>query len=192
MGTMQRREHYREEIAKEIAVLNLCMKRMHNSIVKIFDELNNHEPEPHMEKATKMLMKDEGFASLPMKCTKDKWTVGFGWNLESTAFPYEPALFLLEYQVEEYNHVLESDLSFYKDLSDLRKCVLINMYHCHGYEGLWCYKKMLKALSAADFKKAANEILDSNFARDEHTHARAKRLAMIMKNDKEDGANAGT
>lgn len=58
--------------------------------------------------------------------------------------------------------------------------VLTCMTFQMGYAGVRLFKKMLAALEENDYAKAADEMLDSTWAR-EQTPARAQRLADVMR-----------
>ena len=135
----------------------------------------------HKDIATRQLMRHEGFEPKPYKCTKKKWSIGFGINLETESIPYEVALFWLEYKVEECDTILSGELSFYNLLTDNRKSVLINMCFNMGVSGLLGFVKTLKFIEQGKFLDASKEMLDSNWAREDVGKDRSTELSELMK-----------
>jgi len=66
-------------------------------------------------------------------------------------------------------------------LSEERKGVLFRMVYQLGYEGVKSFRKMLSALEEGDYGRAADEMLNSKWAR-EDSPLRAMREATIMRN----------
>ncbi len=125
-----------------------------------------------------MLIGDEGLKLLPYRCTADKLTIGIGRNLEDRGISHEEALYLCKNDIAGVAAALQENLPCYAGLSDSRRMVLINMGFNLGITGLLKFKQMLVALEQGDYKSAANEMLDSAWAR--QVHGRAIRLAAIM------------
>ena len=59
---------------------------------------------------------------------------------------------------------LENNFTWYKNLSDARQRVLVNMCFNLGLTRLLGFKKFLAALEAEDWDRAAEEMLDSKWA----------------------------
>ncbi len=158
----------------------MCMT---SDIKAMMEALTEGLPDDHKTIATKTLMKHEGFRSRPYKCTAKKWTIGFGINLETQAIPHEVALHWLEYKVEEYDTILNNKLSFYSELTDNRKAVLIDMIFNLGCNGLLHpvsgFPKTLKLIEQGKYKEASIEMLDSKWAK-EDVGQRAITLSKIM------------
>ena len=66
----------------------------------------------------------------------------------------------------------------WKHLNLRRQCVLVEMIFNMGVANVLKFKHMLKALAEKDYKRAAEEMLDSRWA--EQVGERAKTLAKIM------------
>ena len=133
----------------------------------------------HIDRAIRTLINDEGYSPKLYRCPAGKQTIGFGFNVDASEFPYGIALSLLKYQVEELDRILAEKVGFYNNLDDSCKMVLINMAFCHGVRGLLNYKKMLAALEQEDYDLASRELLDSEFAKKDTK--RALKLAVTVK-----------
>jgi lysozyme len=125
------------------------------------------------------LRRDEGVRSTAYQDTGGIWTVGVGHNLR------------MPLTTDAINQILADDiqaaetgclaLPIWKDLSEARKGVLLNMCFNLGFAGLMQFRLMYAALEARDYARAAAEMLDSRWAR--QVGARADRLAKQMAED---------
>lgn len=120
----------------------------------------------------------EGLRLKMYKCTADKWTIGYGLNLES-GITEEEASVLLEMRLNAIEKQLEYEFDYWIYLSEVRQAVLLDMAYNLGVEGLMNFKDMVKAINTDDFIEAAEEILDSKYAKD--VGKRAIRLSNMMR-----------
>lgn len=120
----------------------------------------------------------EGKRLKPYRCTAGKLSIGYGRNLDDVGITDEEAEYLLKHDIEKAEKDAEK-LPCYKKLNQARKDVLIEMVFNMGLPRVLGFKKMLAALEAGDYSKAADEALDSKWARD--VGERAKRLAYFMR-----------
>ena len=124
------------------------------------------------------LKRDEGLRLKPYKCTAGKLTIGFGRNLEDVGISEQEAELMLMEDIR--NVAIElADNRIYEKLDDARQTVLANMAFNLGMSRLGKFKKMWAALSRQDYQKAADEMMDSRWAR--QVGVRAKRLEAIMR-----------
>ncbi len=114
----------------------------------------------------------------PYHCSAGKLTIGYGRNLDDVGISNEEAEYLLKHDLENAEKEAEK-LDCYKKLNQNRKDILIEMVFNLGYPRLCGFKKMLSALDRGDYDGAANEMLDSKWARD--VGERAKTLAYFMR-----------
>jgi len=128
-----------------------------------------------------MLFKHEGYSRLPYNDTLGYSTIGVGRNLETVGLSKDEAIYLLKNDIGTTVRLLEANLDVFVELSNARKIVLINMAFNMGMSRLRLFKKMIKALEAKDYKKAADEMLDSRWAT--QVKARAIELANMMRAD---------
>ena len=123
---------------------------------------------------------DEGFRSQLYKCPSDKWTIGYGRNLEDNGITELEAEILLKHDLQQ----AQDDASqyagpVYLTLSPNRKAVLINMAFNLGLPRLSQFVKLKEALIKQDFAEAAVQMLDSRWH--DQVGVRAQRLAKQMK-----------
>ena len=128
------------------------------------------------------LIKDEGLALAPYFDTKGNLTVGVGHKLKCDCGPItlEYAGKLLADDIKMATDAIRRNISYFSELNEERRFVLINMCFQMGISGLLGFKKMLLALENKEYSIAADEMLDSKWARSDSPN-RAKRLAKIMK-----------
>ncbi|WP_444939060.1 glycoside hydrolase family protein [Microbulbifer sp. JMSA002] len=110
----------------------------------------------------------EGKSLKLYKCTGDKWTIGFGWNIEDNGIPEETAEQLLDVGIER----AEKDLFhifgwiFISDLKENqygRYCALLDMAYNLGFGRFKGFKKMIAAAKAHDWEEAAEQAKDSRW-----------------------------
>jgi len=105
-----------------------------------------------------------------------KITIGIGINLDD-GLSYEEAVYLCRSRLRNLQLQLSS-FPFYKTLDIIRKFVLLNMAYNMGVPRVKGFKKMLTALTQANYELAAAQILDSKAAR--QLPVRYRRLAQAM------------
>ena len=125
------------------------------------------------------LKRDEGFAPRPYQDSRGNWTIGYGFNLEANDLPEHIADQLLRIEVNDISVWLAQEFEWVADLSGTRRDALINMVFQLGRSGFKSFKKMIRALAGGDFERAADEALDSLWAR--QTPARAMRVAAQLR-----------
>jgi lysozyme len=112
------------------------------------------------------LKRMEGLRLDPYRDTMSHWTVGYGHNLETTPISRAAALHILMDDVVATETELALKIPFWHDLSYRIQDVLINVAFNLGVEGLLKFKKTLFFLAAKQWENAADELLDSQAARD--------------------------
>ena len=123
------------------------------------------------------LVNDEGYEGMPYKDHLGKPTIGIGTLLPITI---EEAKILLHYRLKSKINELYNKEVWIGSLPDEAQEVLINMCYQLGVNGLLKFKKMLSALKVGNYKKAAEEGLDSRWAI--QTPNRANRLMEKLAN----------
>lgn len=124
------------------------------------------------------LILHEGLRLKPYKCPAGYLTIGVGRNLETKGISREEALFLLRNDIKEIERAL-SKYDWYTKLDPIRQKVLIDMCFNLGLAGLLQFKRMIAALAAGDYKRAADEMVDSAWYHQVGT--RARRLVEMMR-----------
>jgi lysozyme len=146
-------------------------------------------------KLTAELRRDEGEVLTAYKDSLGYWTIGVG-HLIDPARGADPAPFganlarpgasitvnqsssLLITDIGQKEAQLDHALPWWRDLSDARQRVLLNMAFNLGVNGLLVFRKMLAAAQVGDYQIAANEMLSSKWAA--QVKGRATRLAAMM------------
>ena len=132
----------------------------------------------HTQPVTDLIKKHEGFRAKPYRDSVGKLTIGYGRNLEENGISQYEAEMLLASDIQNC-YADCSRLPGWNTLNEARQAVLLDMCYNLGLARLKNFKKMLAALTLADFAAAAREMLDSRWARQVKT--RAVELAEIMK-----------
>lgn len=107
-------------------------------------------------------------------------TIGVGRNLRDKGLSEDEILMLLNNDINECIHDLESFLPYFSDLDDVRQRVLIDMRFNLGPTRFRGFKNMLKAVKESRYSDAATAMLASKWAK--QVKGRAKRLANMMAN----------
>ena len=118
------------------------------------------------------LERDEGFREKPYQCTSGVWTIGHGF----TYLTLEESRAVLNIRVNKLRSELNSSIKY---LSPARQDVLLNMAYNLGVGGLFRFKFMWNAIYRKDFNRAAEEMLNSRWAK--QVNGRAIRLAEAMR-----------
>ena len=127
-------------------------------------------------KAAAYIRRYEGFSKLPYKCPTGHLTIGYGHNLEH-GISASAALFILQEDLARAERAVKDAFPWWWKLDDARQFVLVDMAFNMG-PGLKGFKKMLAAVEAGDFDKAAEEMLASKWAA--QVGRRAVELSKIM------------
>lgn len=126
----------------------------------------------------------EGFRSLAYECPAGKLTVGYGKNIEDLpGLTEEQASVIL--QMDLVIAAKEVDSFAPKDIGPNRRAALTAMVFQLGMPTVKKFKKMLAALEQGNWLEAADQALDSRWAR--QTPSRAKWVAEIFKTGEMNG-----
>lgn len=116
-------------------------------------------------KAAELISQHEGLALHMHKCPADKYTIGFGHNLESTPITPTAATVILHDDVREAIHNCISFLPKFKQLSILRQICMVDMMFNLGPGSFAEFQLLKAALNRLDHPSVVREILDSEYAR---------------------------
>jgi len=130
----------------------------------------------NLDRVIESLKKDEGFNGMPYEDSLGIPTIGYGTKLPLSK---EEAEILLKHRLDKKILEISEKEPFFLDLPKTAQEVIANMAYQLGVGGVLKFKKMWAALKNRDYQKAANEMLDSKWAK--QTPNRAKRLAEIMR-----------
>jgi lysozyme len=120
----------------------------------------------------------EGYKQYPYKDSRGNETIGIGRNLVSRGISRLEAIFMMNNDIDDCDAELAKNISFYNDLDDVRKIVLINMCFNMGIADLMQFKQFLGFLGAGEYAKAADDMMNSLWA--QQVLARAATLAHMM------------
>lgn len=132
-----------------------------------------------IEETLKSVLKHEGFRSKPYPdpiLGWDKPTFGHGL----TYITEEESETLVRRRLAELDNALRATSVLYPQLPIEARSVLLEMAYQMGVRGVKGFVKMWQALKDGDYKRAAEEMLDSKWAR--QTPNRARVLAERMRN----------
>ena len=132
-----------------------------------------------IENVTEQLKKDEWLSLFSYKCPVVKLTIGYGRNIEDNGITSGEAEYLLKNDIERCYIQVYNSFKFFPELSDARQEVLINMCYNLGLSRLMSFKRMMTALTEGKYLRAADEMMDSKWAR--QVGIRAERLAAVMR-----------
>ncbi len=104
----------------------------------------------------------------------------FGIDLRhGTPITRAQSALLLDQDIKAKAAGLDAVAPWWRSLSDNRQRVIMNLAFQLGVAGLMGFKKAMAAMKAGDYKRAAAELADSKWAKQD-TPARAKRLIARM------------
>lgn len=124
------------------------------------------------------LIKHEALRLKPYKDSKGKITIGVGRNLDDVGITHTEAMIMLDTDVKR---AVEDSrkLRWFNNLDIVRQDAVLNMLFNLGLPRFNLFKKLSKALGEQNYSKAAEEMLDSDWA--EQVGIRAEELAKQMR-----------
>tara|TARA_Y100000361_G_scaffold51398_1_gene44946 strand:- start:547 stop:969 length:423 start_codon:yes stop_codon:yes gene_type:complete len=125
----------------------------------------------------------EGFVGHVYKCTEGFDTIGYGFAIKDLEMPEHIAEELLILKLEKLQKNANSRFKWLEDMPQEVQEVVINMCYQLGINGVSKFRKAISAMQEGDWEEAADEMLDSLWAR--QTPNRAKELSDIVRNQVE-------
>ncbi|HEX7103949.1 MAG TPA: glycoside hydrolase family protein [Nitrolancea sp.] len=135
-----------------------------------------------IEKLTARLISDEGEVLHAYEDHLGYLTIGVGRLIDKRkggGITREESRYLLKNDIEKRIAECESRFEWFDSLDDVRQGVIVCMAFQLGTDGVAQFKKMIAALKVRDYERAADEMLDSAWAK--QTPARAQLMAQIMR-----------
>jgi lysozyme len=125
---------------------------------------------------------DEGLRLKPYADHKGKTHIGYGRNLTDKGISRDEAdaLYTQDYTEAVTDLSLQVFPGLWDGLPEQVKAVLINMRYQLGPDGFRGFGEMIKAVTAHDWGRMADEMRNSEWYRNELTRPRAERLAHIV------------
>ena len=106
-------------------------------------------------------------------------TIGVGRALDTNGISKQEQFYLLGNDVDKALETLTYNLSWFDTLDTVRQSILVKMTFILGGVGLLNFHDMLSALRAGNYEKAATEMMNSKWAKQEPN--RAKQYAELMR-----------
>ncbi len=128
------------------------------------------------------LVRDEGEVLHAYKDSLGYWTIGVGRLIDarkSGGITRAESRFLLANDIADKIAGLDEAIPWWTELDSARRRVIVNMAFNLGIAGLLGFRATLAAIKRGDYVQAAENMLDSKWAR--QVGARAKRLAELMR-----------
>jgi len=125
------------------------------------------------------LIFDEGVRLRAYLDSVGKWTLGVGRNISDNGITEAEALFMLNNDITRVFGDLDRTWPWWRDLSEERQRALCNMCFNIGLPRLMGFRKMIAALHSGDWDRAADEALDSDWAK--QVPNRAHRIAALIR-----------
>ena len=131
----------------------------------------------------KQLRLHEGVEKFPYRCTAGYLTIGVGRNIEERGLLDDEIDFILDNDIEVVMSEVSVTFDWFFDLSEVRQRVVADMIFNMGLPRFKQFKKMIAALEEGDWSEAANQMMDSKWAK--QVGKRAERLRDMMETDED-------
>lgn len=125
-----------------------------------------------------MLRRHEGVRHKPYRDSVGKLTIGVGRNLDDVGLSDDEIDYLLQNDIRRAREDARQ-LPYFFELNGVRRMVIVNMVFNMGLPTVEQFQAMGAALKRGDYGTAADEMLDSKWAR--QVGSRADELAEIMR-----------
>lgn len=127
----------------------------------------------NIEKLEEELVTDEDEVLYAYQDKLGFWTIGVGQLIDHRkggGISRAASRFMLREKIEQIAGALDARIPWWRQLSDARQRVLLNVAYNVGVAGLMGFKNMLAALQAGHYEAAAGHLLDSQAARQTSGH----------------------
>jgi len=134
-----------------------------------------------MDKLIKLLKRHEGVETHVYLCSANRQTIGVGRNVDARGglgISPDEVDFLLSNDIVRCVKEINKEYVWFGDLDEVRTEAVIDAFFCLGATRFRAFHKMIAAFEIADYKEAAIQMLDSNFAK--QTGKRAIELAEMI------------
>ena len=137
-----------------------------------------------LDNLKEMIVKHEGQEPRVYKCSNGFDTIGYGFAIKDLFFDKETSDFVLDKKIRGILGGISADEddwdTWFWDKPQAIREVLINMIYQIGFSGVRKFKKTIRYIKEDNFSLAAEEMLDSKWARSDSPN-RAKELSDIIK-----------
>jgi len=111
------------------------------------------------------LQRHEGLRLKPYLDSVGKLTIGYGRNLDANGISHDEADYLLGNDIERAHADLVRSLPWFSSLDSTRQAAMVNLCFNLGLTRLLGFEHALRAMSLQRYEDAADEFLDSKWAR---------------------------
>lgn len=133
--------------------------------------------------ARRIIATEEGWRGRPYYCSEGYPSIGYGFKLGAKNAPlpsFSISLYTGEAWLDSNIHeIMHNTAHLTVNLNDVRQAVVLSMAYQMGVTGVLAFVKMLDAIDRRAYGEAAEEMLDSVWAR--QTPKRAQRHAWMMR-----------
>ena len=133
-------------------------------------------------KLKEMLKRHEGVKTHAYKCSASKITVGVGRNIDpkgGIGLTEDEIDYLLQNDIDRIISELDFQYEWFSDLNSSRQDAMIDISFNLGQTRLRKFEKALTAMSKGDWEEAADEFMDSKWAK--QVGHRSKELTNIIR-----------
>ena len=131
-----------------------------------------------IEQLRKMLVRHEGLRLKPYQDSVGKWTIGVGRNLDDKGITEAEAMLLLSNDIGDALADAKK-FAWFGQLDSARQDVIVDMIFNLGLPRFSGFRKMIAALEHGNYPEAADQMLDSKWAR--QVGLRASELSQMIR-----------
>lgn len=131
------------------------------------------------QKLKRSLVRHEGYKRFPYMDSVGKTSIGIGYDLSDRGISDEWINTQYQNDVDYFYSELCQHFKWFPDLNHDRQIALVDMCFNLGLKRFLGFEKMLAALAQGDYEKAAQEMLNSEWA--QQVKGRANELAEGMR-----------
>lgn len=128
----------------------------------------------------RQLVMHEGLRLKPYTDTVGKLTIGVGRNLTDNGVSELEAEGMCIRDMSDVDNDLDRNIAWWREMTPNRQMVFVDMCFNLGWPRFSCFRLMLASAADGDYAEAADEMIDSRWARQVGT--RAEVLATMMRN----------
>ena len=132
-----------------------------------------------MDKLIEQIKAHEGYRKKVYQCTEGYDTIGYGFAIKDLIIDEDVADLILMKKLFILLERIHIAFAWFKEIDDKAKGVVVNMCYQIGLRGFSKFKKTIYYLETQQYEEAADEMLDSLWAK--QTPNRANQLSDIIR-----------
>lgn len=125
------------------------------------------------------LIRDEGVSLKSYTCPAGRVSIGVGRNMQDLGITRDEALLLLDHDIDRISKEIAASYAWISDTPEAVQRGFFNLFFNIGQTRVGGFKKMLAALEARDWERAAQELVQSQYSI--QVGARAQRIASLFR-----------